>query len=82
MAPASVARLLESDRSEITQIYHYTRCGSSTAQFEDKFEDVDTVSSKIGRFQRIVFIGQGSHSDWKTWKNGKAFSNQGKVREF
>ena len=26
--------------------------------------------------------GQGSHSDWKTWKNGKAFSSQGKVREF
>ena len=25
---------------------------------------------------------QGSHSDWKTWKNGKAFSSQGKVREF
>ena len=20
---------------------------------------------------------QGSHSDWKTWKNGKAFSSQG-----
>ena len=26
--------------------------------------------------------GQGSHSDWKTWKNGKAFSSKGKVREF
>ena len=28
---------------------------------------------------------QGSHPDWKTWKtwkNGKAFSSQGKVREF
>ena len=25
---------------------------------------------------------QGSHSDWKTCKNGKAFSSQGKVREF
>ena len=25
---------------------------------------------------------QGSHSDWKTWKNGKAFSSQGKVKEF
>ena len=24
----------------------------------------------------------GSHWDWKTWKNGKAFSSQGKVREF
>ena len=26
--------------------------------------------------------GQGSHSDWKTWGNGKTFSSQGKVREF
>ena len=25
---------------------------------------------------------QGSHLDWKTWKNGMAFSSQGKVREF
>ena len=25
---------------------------------------------------------QGSHSDWKTWKNGKEFSSQGKVSEF
>ena len=24
---------------------------------------------------------QGSHSDWKTWINGKTFSSQGKVRE-
>ena len=24
----------------------------------------------------------GSHMDWKTWKNGKTFSSQGKVREF
>ena len=33
----------------------------------------------------ISFIGnnnQGSHTDWKTWKNGKTFSSQGKVREF
>ena len=25
---------------------------------------------------------QGSHSGWKTWKNGKAFSSQGKVWDF
>ena len=31
---------------------------------------------------RISMKNQGSHSDWKTWKNGKAFSSQGKVREF
>ena len=24
---------------------------------------------------------QASHSDWKTWKNGKAFSSLGKVRK-
>ena len=32
-----------------------------------------------------VFKVHGSHQDWKnwkTWENGKAFSNQGKVREF
>ena len=29
---------------------------------------------------RVVYLdsyNQGSHSDWKTWKNGKAFSSQG-----
>ena len=34
---------------------------------------------------RLSEVRQGSHSDWKTWKtwkNGKAFSSQGKVREF
>ena len=32
----------------------------------------------------VVFCSarQGSHLDWKTWKNGKTFSSQGKVREF
>ena len=30
----------------------------------------------------LLKVYQGSHSDWKTWKNGKAFSSQGKVREF
>ena len=25
---------------------------------------------------------QGSHTDWKTWKNGETFSSQGKVRNF
>ena len=24
----------------------------------------------------------GSHWDWKTWKNRKAFSSQGNIREF
>ena len=33
-------------------------------------------------FQHQCPPTQGSHSDWKTWKNGKAFSSQGKVREF
>ena len=39
------------------------------------------MTTKCGLMDLI----QGSHSDWKTWKtwkNGKAFSSQGKVREF
>ena len=41
----------------------------------------------ISQFESLLFLklgmeSQGSHSDWKTWKNGKAFSSQGKVREF
>ena len=36
-------------------------------------------SFEKGRKKRQI---QGSHSDWKAWKNGKAFSNQGKVQEF
>ena len=27
-------------------------------------------------------VAQGSHSDWKTWESGKAFSSQRKIREF
>ena len=27
-------------------------------------------------------LQQGSHLAWKTWKNGKVFSSQGKVEEF
>ena len=33
----------------------------------------------------LQYRKHGSHRDWKsekTWKNGKAFSSQGKVREF
>ena len=33
----------------------------------------------------VIHLKHGSHRDWKsgkTWKNGKAFSSQGKVREF
>ena len=39
---------------------------------------------KVITFLQFMFFTQGSHSDgktWKTWKNGKAFSSQGKVRE-
>ena len=28
------------------------------------------------------YYKQGSHSNWKTWKNGKAFPSQGKVGDF
>ena len=43
-------------------------------------------ASKISFGKRVgpksLYCLQGSHSDWKTWKNGKAFSSPGKVREF
>ena len=31
--------------------------------------------------EKISFV-QGYHSHWKTWKNERSFSSQGKVREF
>ena len=45
------------------------------------------VSKCLNLFQKISTeaVNHGSHRDWKsgkTWKNGKAFSSQGKVREF
>ena len=47
---------------------------------------VPTRTGKPGKMGRHFPVreksGKGSHSDWKTWKNGKAFSSQGKVREF
>ena len=49
---------------------HFFRC-------TDDFKDMN-----IGLRLVYTFSKQGSHSDWKTWKNGKAFSSQGKVREF
>ena len=42
----------------------------SSSSEEDAASDAPEVSS------------QGSHSDWKTWKNGDAFSSEGKVGEF
>ena len=31
----------------------------------------------------MTYVGiDGSQRDWKTWRNGKAFSSQGKVRKF
>ena len=40
---------------------------------------------QVSKKKDNLMYNQGSHSDWKnwkTWKNGKAFSSQGKVREF
>ena len=28
-----------------------------------------------------MYVQPGFNLDWKTWKNGKVFSSQGKVRE-
>ena len=38
-------------------------------------QDEEEVSSVV----HLSTLKQDSHSDWKTWKNGKAFSSQGKV---
>ena len=41
--------------------------------------------NELGHYKLILRGKHGSHRDWKsgkTWKNGKAFSSQGKVREF
>ena len=53
-------------------------------------QDIGTRNTQVNFY--LQFFGrkspsplwrkQSSHSDWKTWKNGKAFSSQGKVREF
>ena len=57
-------------------------------QQPDFVAGVGSSSELKSRHQVDVGINvnsQGSHSDWKTWKtwkNGKAFSSQGKVREF
>ena len=39
--------------------------------------NTDTENDK-----KMGSVEQGSHSDWKTWENGKTFSSQGKVRNF
>ena len=41
-----------------------------------------SLPKKIRYDHGTDFTVQGSHSEWKTWKNGKAFSSQGKVGEF
>ena len=50
----------------------------SITKFILLWERLGTVSHLAPKIQ----FSQGSLSDWKTWKNGKAFSSQGKVREF
>ena len=68
----------------VSNIYHYWQC--VVFYLHNQFLGRCHKRSHIINF---VFIlsdwEQGSHSDWKTWKtwkNGKAFSSQGKVREF
>ena len=58
------------------------------------YTNPDTLTNKMPELKDVIHHNpwiiavtqiQGSHSDWKTWKtwkNGKAFSSQGKVREF
>ena len=47
-------------------------------------QEVTQMDIRIGVVQHVLLqvnvllsVNQGSHSDWKTWKNGKAFSSQG-----
>ena len=41
------------------------------------FETTKEKVKKISTCFIACGLVQGSHSDWKTWKNGKAFSSQG-----
>ena len=43
---------------------------------------MNTQINKCSHLDLKTWKNRGSHSDWKTWKNGKAFSSQGKVRNF
>ena len=59
-------------------------CAVESIYLECQMQGFVENESKHER-QPVNSISQGSHSDWKTWKtwkNGKAFSSQGKVREF
>ena len=55
----------------VTQLHRCRNC--------EKIVEGSWKIQQAGLFNPFL---QGSHSDWKTWKNGKAFSSQGKVREF
>ena len=63
-------------------LFQWCYCTPVLAQFlkaeVSRLLSLDRLVSKIDNVMHF----QGSHSDWKTWKNGKAFSSQGKVREF
>ena len=65
-------------------------CNSASTSVTDQQHGLLAVSYDQRRKQKIVNpfvleIKQGSHRDWKTgrtWKNGRAFSSQAKVKEF
>ena len=50
----------------------------------DRIRSILREEWKLAFFLIVMFshTSQGSHTDWKTWKNGTTFSSQGKVREF
>ena len=49
----------------------------------DRIRSILREEWKLAFFLIVMFshTSQGSHTDWKTWKNGTTFSSQGKVRE-
>ena len=65
-----------------------TKENENTVGFFGEINPLSNFYPSTFLYDRIQYISseqliqQGSHSDWKTWKNGKAFSSQGKVREF
>ena len=43
---------------------------------------LEVILASVAIEGRAVHSSHGSHFDWKTWKNERAFSSQGKFREF
>ena len=66
--------------SAATMVNYYTdhppqiRGRTVYAQFSNHEQLKTEQSSQVRNV--LTYITQGSHSDWKIWENGKAFSSQ------